>query len=313
MRHETTDVEREGYPAIRLTSPYGLAATYVPATGMLCCSLTHDGDELLGQRDGIDAYVQDGATMGIPLLHPWANRLGGPGYDAAGMHVDVPAGAPGVHLDGATGLPIHGLVAGCSGWDVTNRDAGERAHIEARLDAIRFEYLMALFPFPHELQMSVELLGNTLSITTTLLATGDRAVPVAFGYHPYFRLPGVARSDWTIELPVTRRSLLDDRCLPTGETEAVAIAPGPLGDRTYDDLFVEMAANPVFSLSGGGRTISVAFRQGYPVSVVYSPSNDDVICYEPMTATTDPFSHLEYVQWVEPGSKYVASFDVMVD
>ena len=32
------------------------------------------GVELLSQRRGLQAYVSDGKTMGIPFLHPWANR-----------------------------------------------------------------------------------------------------------------------------------------------------------------------------------------------------------------------------------------------
>ena len=42
-------------------------------------SLTHRGEELLGQRGGLPAYRERGATFGIPLLHPWANRLDGDG------------------------------------------------------------------------------------------------------------------------------------------------------------------------------------------------------------------------------------------
>jgi galactose mutarotase-like enzyme len=280
---------------------------------MLCSSLTHHGDELLGQRDGIYAYVQDGATMGIPLLHPWANRLGGPGYDAAGLHVEVPPNAPGVHLDGATGLPIHGLMAGCSSWEVISRDEGERAHIEARLDATRVDYLMALFPFQHELRITVELRDTALSIRTTLIATGDSPAPVAFGYHPYLRLPGVPRSDWVVEMPVTRRAILDERCLPTGDTEEVSIPRAALGGRTYDDLFVEIARDPVFSVAAGGRTIRVRFGTGYPIAVVYAPSNDDVICFEPMTAWTNPFSSTERLRWVKPMATYVANFHISVD
>jgi galactose mutarotase-like enzyme len=44
---------------------------------MVCCSLRHRGDELLGQRRGLAAYAATGSTMGIPFLHPWANRLDG--------------------------------------------------------------------------------------------------------------------------------------------------------------------------------------------------------------------------------------------
>ena len=42
---------------------------------MIGTSLSDDGVELLGQRRGLDAYVTNGKTMGIPILYPWANRL----------------------------------------------------------------------------------------------------------------------------------------------------------------------------------------------------------------------------------------------
>ena len=52
-----------------------LTASFEPSASMVCASLTRDGEELLGLRDGLEAYVERGKTMGIPLLHPWANRL----------------------------------------------------------------------------------------------------------------------------------------------------------------------------------------------------------------------------------------------
>jgi aldose 1-epimerase len=48
-------------------------------------------------------------TMGIPLLHPWANRLGGFRYRVAGKDVVLPRGENLIPLDGA-GLPIHGVM-----------------------------------------------------------------------------------------------------------------------------------------------------------------------------------------------------------
>ena len=61
-----------------------LEATFAPGAGMIGTSLRHRGDELLEQRDGLDAYVKSAKTFGIPLLHPWANRLDGPRYSVAG-------------------------------------------------------------------------------------------------------------------------------------------------------------------------------------------------------------------------------------
>ena len=65
-----------------------------------------------------------------------------------------------------------------------------------RLDFAAQSELLDLFPFPHELDMDVEVRGMRLEVRTTLRATGDRRVPVAFGYHPYFRLPDVPRAKW---------------------------------------------------------------------------------------------------------------------
>ncbi|EUA22957.1 hypothetical protein I552_7448 [Mycobacterium xenopi 3993] len=53
-----------------------VVARYAPSAGMIGISLTDSGVELLGQRGGLDAYLAAGKTMGIPLLYPWANRLG---------------------------------------------------------------------------------------------------------------------------------------------------------------------------------------------------------------------------------------------
>src|ERR1700743_2152669 len=76
----------EGFAALTLEADArgGLEAVFVPEAGMICCSLRHRGEELLGQRNGLRAYVESYSTMGIPLLHPWANRLGAAGLELAG-------------------------------------------------------------------------------------------------------------------------------------------------------------------------------------------------------------------------------------
>src|ERR1700750_3013616 len=101
MRSVAAQIEettREGYPAIAL-SDGELKATFVPQLGMIGASLTHRGEELLGQRNGLAAYEAKGSTMGIPLLYPWANRLAGLEYEAAGKRVTLDPESPRVRLD----------------------------------------------------------------------------------------------------------------------------------------------------------------------------------------------------------------------
>src|SRR3954451_17836229 len=255
---ETT---REGYPAIRL-SDGDLTATFVPQLGMIGASLTHEGEELLGQRNGLAAYEAKGSTMGIPLLYPWANRLSGFHYDAAGKHVTIDPESPRVKLD-EHGIPIHGLLIASPYWRAERRDGG----LTARLDYGAHPELLEAFPFPHTVEMEVRLESNRLQITTRVIADQDSPVPVSFGFHPYLKLPDVPRPDWHIELPVTKHLILDDHSIPTGETEPADIQPGALGDRTFDDGYAGLTPHP-FVLTGGGRRIEVSFDEGYDFAQV---------------------------------------------
>jgi len=307
----------DGYAAVRLATPDGsLAATFAPRIGMIGCSLEHDGEELLGQRGGLARYESEGSTMGIPLLHPWANRLAGFEYTAEGQHVTLDRNSPLLHVDGQTGLPIHGVLAASPHWEdvSTSGDGdGDGAALEARLDFGAHPDLLAAFPFPHLLRMRIALDHDGLVITTTVEATGDVAVPVSFGFHPYLRLPGVPRADWKVDLPVGQRLVLDGKMIPTGETEPVELAPGPLGDRTFDDGFCDLAQPPVFALAGGGRRVEVEFGERFPFAQVFAPPDQEVICFEPMTAATNALaSGWPRLPLDRPGDEYSASFRIRV-
>ena len=135
-------------------------------------------------------------------------------------------------------------------------------------------------------------------------------MPVAFGYHPFFQLPGVPRAEWHVTLPVSDRLLLDERLVPTGERAPAGDLDGPLGERTFDDGFTLDALRGPFVLSGGGRRIEVAFEAGYPYAQVFAPAIADVICFEPMTAPADALRHSP--DFVAPGEAFSARFSVSV-
>src|SRR4051812_17505970 len=303
----TTAVEettREGYPALTLSAG-DLAATFVPKLGMIGASLTHRGEELLGQRNGLPAYEAKGSTMGIPLLHPWANRLSGTHYEAAGKSITVDPDSPRIKLD-PNGLPIHGLLTASPHWHVESASGG----LSARLDFGAHPDLLEAFPFPHAITLAVALDEQRLTITTTVEASEGQPVPVSFGFHPYLALPGVAREDWEVELPVKHRLILDDYSIPTGETEKADEDAGPLKDRTYDDGYSGVKGS--FKLGGAGREIEVAFDDGYPYAQVYAPEGQSLICFEPMTAPTNALVSGDGLTTLQPGDSFRAAFSIAV-
>src|SRR4051812_31655792 len=273
----------EGCDAVTLVAGE-LSATFVPGRGMVGVSLCHRGEQLLDRQRGLSAYTASGAVMGIPLLHPWANRLAGHGYALHGREVRLPDGPPLIHCE-EHGLPIHGVLGASPYWRV--RELGAGARLRATLDFGAHRELLSAFPFPHEIILEAELHPGVLRIATTVRATGGPPVPVSFGYHPYLRLPGVERAAWRVALPARRHMALDERGLPTGGERPEPAAVFALGDRGFDDGYDGLPDGTAFSVAGGGRTLTVTLERGYPVGQVFSPPGRSFICFEPMTAPTN--------------------------
>ncbi|HEY4277261.1 MAG TPA: aldose 1-epimerase [Conexibacter sp.] len=303
--------EEVGFAGLRLRDADGdVTATFVPKAGMVGISLQDAGVELLGQRRGLAAYVDEGRTMGIPLLHPWANRLARDSYSAAGVAVDLPISAPGLHRDG-NGLAIHGLLPGARDWQVEHADdLAAATSFTATFDFAAHPELLASFPFPHALRLEIALANRTLTVTTTLTATGETAVPVAYGFHPYLTLPGTPRAQWQLELPPMTHLQLDDRGIPTGTSLTEPSRRLGLGSRTFDDAYTEVEQGAELSLLDDHRRIDVTFEQGFPATQVFAPAGEDVVCFEPMTAPTNALVSGKGLRLVAPGEEDVTRFSI---
>ena len=285
-------------------------ATFAPSAGMIGSSLMHRGDELLVQRGGLDAWRGTGRSFGLPLLHPWANRLRDWRYAAAGRAVEIRR--DGIVRADENGLPIHGALAAAEDWDVTDCGADEdRAWMSAALDYGRRDDRLAVFPYPHRLDLELGLADATLSISVALTATGETEVPLAFGWHPWLMLPGVPRAEWELGLPDRERIALDDRGLPTGERTAQPAERAPLGDRVLDDHF-GVAEDARFTLAGGGREIAAEWTGGYRFAQVFAPATLDTVCLEPMMAPVAALSTGDELPLLAPGATATAGFRITV-
>ena len=302
--------EVDGFATVGIVSEGGaLEAQFVPGANMLCHSLIHDGVQLLHAGRGVKAYAECGKTMGIPLLHPWANRLSRPSYAAAGKQVTLPP-PDGLYGLDPNGLPIHGALPGLLRWELIETGATDR--VSARLDWSGPE-LMQLFPFVHELR--IDALGGDagLELVTTLRATGDDSVPVSFGYHPYLCPPGDAsRADWQISLGATERLVLNDQMIPTGATEALEPRQFAMDGQSWDDGLAGLTAPPEFSVSAGPQRLVVTFDDGFDYAQVFAPDGQDFICFEPMTAPTDALHDGSALTLVAPGEEYRTAFSIAV-
>jgi len=282
----------------------------VPSAGMLCCSLRHRGEELLAQNAGVSAYAERGKTMGIPLLYPWANRLGGFEYGVAGATVRVSRDQQLVRLD-PHGLPIHGVVGGRMAWEAQRAQDDDASALVARLSwSAEQPQLFEVFPFRHDLRYRARLRDGRLEIELEVHACGADAVPLAFGFHPYLSPPGEPRERWRVELPAMRPLTLDERQIPVGAGTAQPERRLRLDASVFDDGFDRVGEPARFSVEGGGRRIELAFLRGYPCAQVFAPASPQCICFEPMTAPTNALRSGEGLRLLAPGERFLASFSV---
>jgi aldose 1-epimerase len=293
-------VERRfrGEPAVELTAG-PLSTVFTPGIGMTGVSLRHRAGEHLALPGGLDA-LRAGHTGGLPLLAPWANRLSQWGYRAAGVSVDL-AGQP-LGVDD-NGLPIHGFLVGKPGWTVdqlTTRGDTARVRASIAVDA-------PAFPFPHRVEVAAVASESQLRIDTTIVPTGRRSVPIAFGWHPYLRLPGAPRRQWRLRFPARRHLALDPRGIPTGDLAPEGAEAELIEGRTFDDGYALGRDRHLAIEHDGGRSVELRCGVGYPFAQVWVPRGKPFAALEPMAAPTNALVDRK-APVVSPGNRLTATF-----
>jgi aldose 1-epimerase len=285
-----------------------LEAVFLPAQGMLGASLRHRGAEILRRVGELQTAAAKGSTAGIPLLHPWANRLAGTRYRAAGRELQLDTSSSLLHFDGH-GLPMHGVPWSRLAWEPIEL---QRQRLSARLEWGRKD-LLEIFPFPHRIELTATLCPDGLTLETALIAAADGPVPVSFGFHPYFGLPDLPRAEWRLELPAMHRLLLDERGIPNGVEEPWSPFDSQIGERSFDDGFALLDGRPSFRLSGSGRRITVEFLAGFPYAQVFAPNEQEFVAIEPMTAPTSALTSGRGLRVLGPRERFEAAFRVRVE
>jgi galactose mutarotase-like enzyme len=304
MSDESASVEERrfrGEPAMRVAAG-ALSAQFLPGLGMTGVSLRFGGHEYLALPGGLRA-LRSGATLGIPLLAPWANRLSVWRYRAAGVDVDLRGRPLGTDDNG---LPIHGLLVGRPGWRIQRTSArGGAASFVAVVDVDD-----PAFPFPHRIEVGVTARDGALTLDTAVVPTGSRPVPVAFGWHPYLRLPGPPRTRWKLCLPARRHLTLDARGIPDGGETSERAEAEQIGNRTFDDLYA-LGRATTLALESDETVISMQAGSGYSYAQVWVPKGRPFAALEPMTTPTNSLVD-GTAPTVAPGDRYRATFTLAV-
>ncbi len=298
--------------------------TIVPSFGNRAVHMiVHGKDILYFPYQTPSAFQQKPDLNGIPFLAPWANRLDGSSYWANGKQYRLNPDLKNYQI-GNAGLPIHGLLTNSPLWEVADMGGdAESAYVTSKLPFFKYPELMEQWPFAQEYEMTYRLSNGELEVRTTIHNRSAAPIPVAIGFHPYYRIPDKPRDEWTAQVPFRQAVVTNNDLVPTGELKASDLTgsfslKGRKLDNGYTDLERDAQGRAHFIIESGEEKIQILFGPNYPVVVLWEPparngAASEFFCIEPMTGVTDAINlahegKYSGLQSVAPGGTWTESF-----
>jgi aldose 1-epimerase len=293
----------------------------LPSVGDITFSMKVHGQEVLRwPYASVEDFKKRPALSGIPFVGPWANRLDEQAFYANGKKYAFDMGLGNVR--GA--IPIHGFLTTTDQWQVVEvKSDSKSAWVTSKLEFFKQPMWMKQFPFAHTIEITHRLQAGVLQVQTTITNMSVEAMPVAIGFHPYYKLTDSGRDEWTISAGVRKHWLLAPTKIPTGETEPIEkFFPNPqaasLKDANLDDVFSDLVRDAQgrahLILKGKHQQLDVMLGPNWPAVVIWAPKNDpNFIAFEPMAGITDAMNLSQKglyteLQSIPPGGKWEASF-----
>ena len=257
-----------------------------------------------------DPYGLTPATMGGPILLPWANRIRGKA-SADGKTIEAMVDGKRISLPanlqpkqpGGEKASIHGLMLNAGFQEVQVNRGGDRSSVSAVLHAGNFD---GHWFSKTDVNVTASLALNAVELNVEARNVGDQPLPIGIGWHPYFNFPSGDRQQARLHIPAQRRALVNnyDDVFPTGKTEAVKGTPydftapkgAPIGTMYLDDSFIDLERQPDGSVVAeitdpkaayGLRVI--ALSKDIRALQAYSPKEKNFVALEPQFNYVDPY------------------------
>ena len=302
----------------------------IPTVGNVVFSMKVKGQDILRwPYTSVEEFKSRPSLSGIPFMGPWANRLDEQAFYANGKKYafDMTLG----NVRGA--IPIHGFLSSTDQWKVVEAKAdGKSAWVTSRLEFFKQPMWMKQFPFAHTIEMTHRLQDGVLQVRTRITNLSAEPMPVAVGFHPYYKLTDSTREEWTISVGAQKHWLLSSTKIPTGETEPIEnFFPNPqaanLKDYSLDDVFSDLTRDPQgrahMTVKGKRQQLDIMLDPNWRAIVIWSPQpapagrggqNDpNFVAFEPMAGITDAMNLAhkglyKELQSIPPGGSWEASF-----
>jgi len=253
--------------------------------------------------DDIDNNLE--ASFKGSLLFPFPNRIKGGHYTFAESEYQLPINF--VHENNS----IHGLVYSKKIEYLSFKTETNKASIKLQYN---YSGMEAYYPFSYKLNIRYSLYASSKTVVSThIINTGNSKIPVALGWHPYFKT-GSNLSEVELKLNSSFKFLTDSNFIPTGKKQVYKAFNklSRIGNTHFDSCF-ELNASKKVELIDERKKIrlSIGFIPGlhsFNYIQLYTPPNRKSIAIEPMTCIPNAFNNKTGLVVLSPKASKEYSF-----
>lgn len=228
-------------------------------------------------------------------LSPWPCRLAGGTYNFNGHQYQVQR----LFKDGTA---LHGLLFD-QNFTVENQFADDK------LASVSLKHVYSGYdegyPFSYSCQVKYTLhAAALLEVETIVTNLGADPIPMADGWHPYFKLGGKV-NNWQLQFNARAMVEFDDRLVPTGRLLPFDkfMDAQPIGEMQLDNCFLLGPGSPACTLLNPENKIKVSFlpEASYPYLQLFIPDHGQSIAIENISSAPDSFNNGMGLITLQPG------------
>jgi galactose mutarotase-like enzyme len=253
------------------------SVSIVPARGAIATHFRVGGRELLYLDEATLRDPKKNVRGGIPLLFPSPGKLDGDRFERGG--VQGPMKQHGFARD----LP----------WEVT--DTQERTAAQATLTLVANERTRAVFPWEFRLEITFSLVAARLRLDVQVMNTGRRAMPFAFGIHPYFLVADKGQA---------RIATRATRAFDNVRKDVVPFRGFDLTAREVDLHLLDHGSTESSLTWKDGSRMAIRCSNELTRWVVWTVEGKDYVCLEPWTAPANALNSGESLIEIPPGGSH---------
>ncbi len=153
------------------------------------------------------------------------------------------------------------------------------------------------YPFSVSIRISYKIDEDSFTLSLEIANQGSSKAPAAFGWHPYFFLPGTSPDSLLLHVPASRYLEVDENLLPTGKyltshsSPYDFCKPSPINGREIDIGYLLDEKRCILIDMDSGLSIQLNMEGAmFSFLQVFVPEKRDSIALEPVSSLTDAFN-----------------------